>query len=111
MNVVFVVGRVGQDPEIKYFESGSVKASFSLAVDRTLAKTDRVTDWFRVEVWGKQAEIVAEYVKKGTLMSVSGQLESQTWQDQAGNSRETPTIRATEFRLEGSKRDAMAPMA
>jgi single-strand DNA-binding protein len=111
MNVVFIVGRVGQDPEFKTFESGTTKATFSLAVDRTLSKTDRITDWFRVEVWGKQAEIVSEYVKKGTLMSVTGQLETQTWQDQAGNPREMPLIRCTEFRLEGSKRDAMAPMA
>jgi single-strand DNA-binding protein len=110
MNVVFLVGRLGQDPEIKYFESGSVKARFSLAVDRTLSKTDKVTDWFNVEVWGKQAEIVAEYVKKGTMLSVTGTLEVQTWQDQAGNTREAPMVRATEFRLEGSRRDAMAPM-
>jgi single-strand DNA-binding protein len=110
MNVVFLVGRLGQDPEVKVFESGSMKARFSLAVDRNFSKTDKITDWFTIEVWGKQAETVAEYCKKGTLLSVTGTLEVQTWQDQAGNNREMPIVRATEFRLEGSRKDAMAPM-
>ncbi|MBX2861034.1 MAG: single-stranded DNA-binding protein [Vampirovibrio sp.] len=105
-NSVVLLGRVGQDPELKYFESGSVKAGFSVAVDRNFSKQNRITDWFRVEVWGRQAEFVGEWVKKGSLLSVTGQLEINRWTDQAGNQRENPLIKATDVRFAGSKRDS-----
>ena len=108
-NVVVLIGRLGQDPEIKYFESGSVKARFSVAVDRSFSKENRQTDWFNVEVWGKQAEFVGEWVKKGQLVAVTGSMEMQRWTDNTGNQREVPIVRANDIRLEGSKRDnAMA---
>lgn len=105
-NSVVIVGRLGQDPEIKYFESGSVKARFSLAVDRTFAKENKITDWFSIEVWGRQAEFVGEWVKKGSLVSVSGTMEVNRYTDQAGNLKEWPYIRATDVRFVGSKRDS-----
>lgn len=108
VNSVVLVGRTGQDPEIKYFESGSVKAKFSIAVDRNFSKENKETDWFNVEVWGRQAEFVGEWVKKGQLLSVTGQVEMQRWTDQAGNPREWPQIKASDIRLEGSKRDNLA---
>jgi single-strand DNA-binding protein len=108
VNSVVLVGRTGQDPEIKYFDSGSVKARFSIAVDRNFSKENKETDWFNVEVWGRQAEFVGEWVKKGQLLAVTGQLEVQRWTDQAGNPKEYPIIKASDIRLEGSKRDNMA---
>ncbi|MBY0404666.1 MAG: single-stranded DNA-binding protein [Cyanobacteria bacterium] len=105
VNSVVIVGRTGQDPEIKYFESGSVKAKFSLAVDRTFSKENRETDWFNIEVWGKKAEFVGEWVKKGQLLSVTGQMEIQRWNDQAGNPKEYPLIKAVEVNFVGSKKD------
>ncbi|MDX2084962.1 MAG: single-stranded DNA-binding protein [Candidatus Melainabacteria bacterium] len=105
MNQVVIVGRLGQDPEIRYFESGTVKAKFSVAVDRNFSKTNPVTDWFNIEVWGRQAEFVGEWVKKGQLVSVVGILEMNRWTDNTGNERETPIVRAIDIRLEGSKRD------
>lgn len=108
VNSVVLVGRTGQDPEIKYFDSGSVKARFSIAVDRNFSKENKETDWFNVEVWGRQAEFVGEWVKKGQLLAVTGQLETQRWTDQAGNPKEYPIIKASDIRLEGSKRDNMA---
>ncbi len=66
INSVVIVGRVGQDPEMKYFESGKVKTSISVAVDRR-TRNDKKTDWFRIELWDKQAELTGEYVKKGRL--------------------------------------------
>src|SRR5687768_3992280 len=97
-NSVVIVGRLGQDPEIKYFESGSVKARFSIAVDRTFSRENRVTDWFTVEVWGRQAEFAGEWLKKGSLVSVTGQLEVNRYTDQAGNPKEWPFIRANDVR-------------
>ena len=106
INSVVLVGRLGQDPEIKYFESGSVKAKFSIAVDRTFSKENKVTDWFSIEVWGRQAEFVGEWVKKGSLVSVTGQLEVNRYTDQAGNQKEWPLIRATDVRFVGSKKES-----
>jgi single-strand DNA-binding protein len=108
-NSVVIVGRLGQDPEIKYFESGSVKARFSVAVDRSFSKENKVTDWFTIEVWGRKAEFVGEWIKKGSLVSVTGQLEVSRYTDQAGNPKEWPFIRATDVSFVGSKRDNNAP--
>ena len=105
VNSVTIVGRLGQDPEIKYFESGSVKARFSLAVDRNFSKENKITDWFTIEVWGRDAEFVGEWVKKGTMVSVSGQMEVNRYNDQAGNPKEWPLIRGSRVQFVGSKRD------
>lgn len=105
LNVVVLVGRLGQDAELKYFESGSVKARFTVAVDRTVGRENKQTDWFTVEAWGKLAEFAGEWLKKGQLVSVTGQLEVRQWTDQTGNTREALSIRAVEIRLEGSRRD------
>ncbi len=106
VNSVTIVGRLGQDPEIKYFESGSVKAKFSVAVDRNFSRENRITDWFNIEVWGKQAEFVGEWVKKGSLVAVQGTLEMSRWTDQAGNPREFPIIKANSVQFVGSKRES-----
>ena len=105
MNSVVIVGRVGQDPEIKYFESGSVKAKFSIAVDRGGSRENRITDWFNIEAWSRLAEFAGEWIKKGQMLSISGTMELQSWTDQAGNLREFPIIKAQEIRFAGSKRE------
>lgn len=105
VNSVVIVGRLGQDPEIKYFESGSCKAKFSMAVDRNLSRDNKITDWFNIEVWGKQAEFVSEWVKKGAMVAVQGTVEMNRWTDQQGVEREFFTIKASDIRFVGSKRD------
>ena len=66
MNTATIIGRAGQDAEIKYFESGKIKTTFSLAVNRFDSKTKtEVPDWFNIEVWDKQAEFAGEYVRSG----------------------------------------------
>jgi single-strand DNA-binding protein len=111
-NSVLLVGRLGQDPELRYFESGSCKARFSLAVDRPVAKgAERVTDWFTVEAWGKLAEFCGEWLKKGTMVSVDGAIDINTWTDNTGNVREMALITANKVNFVGSKKDNQAPMA
>ena len=106
MNSVVVVGRAGQDAEIKYFESGKVKTTFSLAVNRWDSKTKaEVTDWFNIDVWDKQAEFAGEYIKKGRLVVVDGRIQSNKWKDASGEERERYLIVANNVRLLGSKRD------
>lgn len=106
MNSAVVVGRAGQDPEIKYFESGKVKTTFSLAVNRWDAKTkSEVTDWFNIDVWDKQAEFAGEYVKKGRLVAVDGRISVNKWADASGVEKQRFTIIANNVRLLGSKKD------
>jgi single-strand DNA-binding protein len=106
VNSVVVIGRLGQDPEIRYFESGSCKARFSVAVDRPVAKgAERVTDWFTVEAWGKLGEFAAEWLKKGTGVAVDGFLDISFWRDNTGNMREMAVVNANSIKFVGSKRD------
>ncbi len=106
MNTATIVGRAGQDAEIKYFESGKVKTTFSLAVNRWDSKTKtEVPDWFNIEVWDKQAEFAGEYVKKGRQVAVDGRISISKWTDQTGEERERFLVVANQIRLLGSRRD------
>ena len=107
INSVVLVGREGQDPDMKYFESGKVKTTFSIAVNRWDSKTKaEVTDWFNVELWDKLAEVAGEYVKKGKLVAIDGRLSSSKWTDATGAQRERFFIRAGNLRLlSGSRSD------
>ena len=107
MNTATIIGRAGQDAEIKYFESGKIRTTFSLAVNRWDSKTKaEVTDWFNIDVWDKQAEFAGEYIKKGRLVVVDGRIQSNKWKDASGEERERYLIVANNVRLLGSKRDA-----
>ena len=106
MNSVVIVGRAGQDAEIRYFESGKIKTSFSLAANRWDSKTKaEVTDWFNVDVWDKQAEFAGEYVKKGRLVAVDGRISVNKWKDVSGEEKERYLIVANTIKLLGSKKD------
>lgn len=110
MNTATIVGRVGRDASegFRAFDSGKMKANFSVAVNRWDSKTKaEVTDWFNVEIWDRQAEFAAEYVKKGRLVVVDGSIANNRWVDKTTNSeKESFYIRANNIRLLGSKRDA-----
>ena len=100
-----LVGRAGRDPEVKYFESGNVVCNFTLAVNRRTRKSDE-PDWFNLEMWGKTAEVAANYVRKGSLIGVKGSLKFEHWQDRnTGVQRSKPVIRVDQLDLLGSKRD------
>ncbi|WP_375510973.1 single-stranded DNA-binding protein [uncultured Nostoc sp.] len=106
INVVTLIGRVGGDPEIKYFESGSVKCRLTLAVNRR-TKEGEHTDWFNLELWGKTAEVAGNYVRKGKQIAVKGSLKFDTWSDrQTGANRSSPVIQVDQLDLLGSKRDS-----
>ena len=106
MNTATVIGRAGQDAEIRYFELGKVKTTFSLAVNRWDSKSkENVTDWFNIEVWDKQAEFAGEYVKKGREVAVDGRISISKWTDQTGEEKERFLIVANDIRLLGSRRD------
>ncbi|MBE9011396.1 single-stranded DNA-binding protein [Pseudanabaenaceae cyanobacterium LEGE 13415] len=105
LNVVTLVGRVGGEPDVKYFESGSVKCRLTLAVNRQTKNSDQ-PDWFNLELWGKQADVAANYVRKGSLIGVKGSLKFDTWTDKnSGAPRSSPVILVDRLQLLGSKRD------
>ncbi|PSO99223.1 MAG: single-stranded DNA-binding protein [Cyanobacteria bacterium SW_6_48_11] len=110
LNVVNLVGRAGIDPDVKYFESGSVVCNLTLAVNRPTSKSDE-PDWFNLEIWGKTAEVAANYVRKGKLVGIQGALKIDTWSDRnTGANRSKPVIRVNRLELLGSKRDSEASM-
>jgi single-strand DNA-binding protein len=105
LNVVHLIGRVGRDPEVKYFESGKVKCTLTIAVNRI--KRDEPPDWFDLELWDKVAEIAANYVKKGSQIGIKGSLKIETWNDRnSGANRSKPIIRVDKLDLLDSKKDS-----
>ena len=106
INIVSLVGRAGRDPEARYFESGSMVANLSLAVNR-MSRDE--ADWFNLEVWGKQAQIAADYVRKGSLLGITGSFKLELWTDRStGEERSKPVIRVDRLDLLGSRRDSEA---
>jgi single-strand DNA-binding protein len=110
VNSITLVGRAGRDPEVRYLESGSVVANLTLAVNRR--SRDDEPDWFNLEIWGKQAQVAADYVRKGSLLGIIGSFKLDRWTDRnSGEERSKPVIRVDRLELLGSKRDAEAGAA
>ena len=96
MNNVNIVGRIGKDIELKYLQSGSAVASFSIAVDQSYKKDGQKvekTSWFDVSAFGKTAETVNQYFHKGSMIGITGELEQQTWKAQDGTGRSKVIIK------------------
>ena len=104
INSVTLVGRAGRDPEVRYFESGTVVANLTMAVNRRNREDE--PDWFNLEIWGKQAQVAADYVKKGSLIGITGSFKMDSWKDRnTGEDRNKPVVRVDRLELLGSKRD------
>ncbi len=100
INQINLIGRLGQDPTVRYFESGKVVAKCSLAVNRRSKNKDESPDWFPIECWGRVAEILAEYTKKGSLIAVEGELKFDEWSDKTTNeTRFKPVIKVNRLEL------------
>lgn len=105
VNSVTLVGRAGRDPDVRYFESGSVVANLTLAVNRR--SRDDEPDWFNLEIWGKQAQVAADYVRKGSLLGIIGNFKLHRWTDKGtGEERSKPVVRVDRLELLGSRRDS-----
>ena len=97
INKVILVGNLGQDPEVRYMPNGNAVANFSVATseswkDKQTGETRDRTEWHRIVVFGKLAEIAGEYIKKGTQVYLEGQLQTRKWQDQSGQDRYTTEV-------------------
>jgi len=108
VNRVTLIGNLGQDPELKSTTGGTAVATLSVATSRSVKKNDAwedVTEWHRVKVWGKQAESVAKYCKKGKQLYVEGRLETSKWQDKDGKDRYTTEVVAEVVKFLGGHSD------
>ena len=102
LNTITLVGHAGRDPEIRFFESGTVVAHFTVAVNKP--GRDEPPDWFNIEIWGKQAQVAADYVRKGSLVGIVGRMTSEQWTDRnTGEVRSKPLVKAERLALLGSK--------
>lgn len=105
VNKVILLGRLGQDPELKYTPGGSAVCNFSLATteswtDKQGQKQEK-TEWHRVVVWGKLAELCNQYLAKGRQAFLEGRLQTRSWDDKDGNKRYTTEILASTVQFIG----------
>lgn len=97
MNKVVIVGRITKDPEVRYSTSNVAFGSYTIAVDRPVAKdAEKVTDFLYCKVVGKTAEFVEKYLKKGMKIAISGRVQCDTFKDKDGNNRSTTYIQVNE---------------
>lgn len=99
VNKVTILGRVGKDPEAKYTADGNAIASASVATsekwkDKSSGEMKEATEWHRIVAYGRTAEVIEQYVKKGDQLYVEGSLRTREWEDKQGNKRQTTEIKA-----------------
>lgn len=114
LNKVMIIGRLGQDPEMRYTPSGRPLTKFQLAANRswTTADGEKKTDteWFNIVAWGKLAEICNQYLKKGQQVYIEGRLHTRRWQDDDGaNHSSVEVITQEMIMLDGRAGDENNP--
>ncbi|WP_413285732.1 single-stranded DNA-binding protein [Vibrio sp. MA40-2] len=97
INKVILVGNLGGDPEVRYMPSGSAVANITIATseswrDKATGEQREKTEWHRVALFGKLAEVAGEYLRKGSQVYIEGQLQTRKWQDQSGQDRYTTEV-------------------
>jgi len=107
VNKVILVGNLGANPEIRYTQGGQTVANLRLATterwtDKSGQKQE-ATEWHRVVVWGRQAEIVGQYLTKGRQVYIEGRIRTRQWQDQSGQKRFTTEIVAQNVQMLGGR--------
>ena len=108
VNKVIIVGNLGKDPETRYMPSGSAVTNLSIATteawkDKQSGDQQERTEWHKVAMFGRLAEIAAEYLRKGSQVYIEGKLRTRKWQDKEGKDRWTTEIVADEMQMLGGK--------
>jgi len=114
VNKVIIVGNLGRDPETRYLPSGEAVTNISVATtstwkDKASGEKKEETEWHRVSAFGRLAEIMGEYLKKGSQVYIEGQLRTRKWQDKEGKDRYTTEIRADTMQMLGSRAGSGEP--
>lgn len=115
VNKVILIGNLGADPEVRYMPSGDAMATLRIATsetwkDKQTGQTQERTEWHRVVLFGRLAEIAGEYLRKGRQVYIEGQLRTRKWQGQDGQDRYTTEIVAREMQLIGGRGDGTAAL-
>ncbi len=109
LNKALIIGHLGKDPEMRYMPDGGAVANVSIATSETWkdksGEKQEKTEWHRVSFFGKLAEIVGEYLKKGALVYVEGRIQTRKWQDKDGADKYTTEIVADRMQMLGGKPD------
>jgi single-strand DNA-binding protein len=116
-NKIILVGNLGRDPELRYTPQGTPVCSFTVATNEKrkdkAGESQDVTTWFRVTLWGRQAETASQYLTKGRPIYVEGRLRMEEWTDRDGKQRYTLEVHATDMQFIGGGRgdEAATPSA
>ncbi len=115
VNKVILIGNLGKDPEMRYMPSGEAIANFSVATsenwtDKTSGDKKEATEWHRVVFFGRTAEVIGQYVKKGSKIYVEGRLQTRKWQDKEGQDRYTTEVRGDVMRMLDRRGETSGPM-
>jgi single-strand DNA-binding protein len=114
-NKIILVGNLGRDPELRYTPQGTPVCNFSIATnERRKDKTGEMQDhttWFRVVLWGRQAETASQYLTKGRPIYIEGRLRVEEWTDRDGKPRQTLEVHATDMQFIGGGRAEEQPLA
>ena len=113
VNKAILVGRLGRDPETRFTAGGQAVANFTLATDETFkdrsGERQKRTEWHRIVLWGKLAEITQQYLKKGMLVYIEGRIQTRQWEDKRdGQKRSTTEIVANVMRMLTSRAEGAA---
>ncbi len=105
-NKITLVGNLGKDPELRYTPQGTPVCSFSMATnerrkDRATGENQDITTWFRITLWGRQAETASQYLTKGRPVYIEGRLRVEEWTDRDGKSRHTLEVHGTDMQFIG----------
>ncbi len=115
VNKVILVGRLGRDPETRYTSGGQAVCNFTLATDESFkdrsGERQKRTEWHRIVLWAKLAEIAQQYLKKGTMVYIEGRIQSRQWDDRDGNKRTTVEIVGNVMRMLSSRAETAAAAA
>ena len=108
INKAILIGRLGSDPEIRYTPSGVAVANFSIATseewkDKDTGDKQERTEWHRIVVWRRLAEICGEYLSKGRQVYIEGRIQTRSWEDRDGNKRYTTEIIANDVQFLGTR--------
>ena len=108
INKVILIGRLGQDPEVRYTPSGVAVANFSIATseewkDKDSGEKREQTEWHRIVAWRRLGEICGEYLSKGRQVYIEGRLQTRSWDDRDGNKKYTTEIVASDVQFLGSR--------
>lgn len=97
-----IIGRLGRDPELRFTAQGKPVCSFSMATDEKRGQ-DKITTWFKITLWGKQAETASQYLRRGSPVCIEGRISLEEWTDREGKTRSSIAINGTDMTFIDSK--------